>query len=246
LPASLPALAAAILRSDRLWRVRSHSARFEAADPTPSYALSASLAPQEQAERAARLVTELARKMQRLPDAFASWPLFEPGPYFDLYADQVPGFCRIEETRHSVRVRIYADLLLPAFRRAERYFVEAFLPAYHAALGDASGDIFAIHLSQEAAPELAALLDAAEQAVSATLASLESHLDVLALLGGLEERIQHRPPPGSKLAPGLPLTLQRLPRQMSTLTLDAIFTGPEQRAHGREAWVRFQQAQTMR
>ena len=79
-----------------------------------------------------------------------------------------------------------------------------------------------------------------------TLARLEDQLDVLALLGGLEERIQHRPPPGTRLAPRLPLELQRLPREMPTLTLDAMFSGPERRPFGRDAWLRFQQTQDVR
>ena len=133
MPTSLPALAAGILRSDQLWHVRSDSARFEAAGLTPAYALEAALPVEAQAERAAHLVAELARKLGRLPDAFAWWPVFEPGPYFDLYSAQIHSFCRVEELRSVVRVRIYADLLLPAFRRAERYFIETFLPAYHAA-----------------------------------------------------------------------------------------------------------------
>lgn len=246
MPGSLPALAAAILHSDSLWRVRSDGARIEAAELTPAYALDSLLPAEAQAERAAHLVVELVRKLQRLPEAFACWPVFDAGPYFDLHTGQVHSICRVEELSDVVRVRIYADLLLPAFRNAERYFVESFLPAYHAAAGKTDGDAFAHSLALEALPRMAGLLAEAELAIAGTLAHLTDHLDVLGLLGGLEERIQHRPPPGFHLAPGLPAALQRLPREMPTLTLDAMFSGPERRPHGREAWIRFQQAQALR
>ena len=246
MPSSLPALAAAILRSDRLWHVRSDGARFEAGGLTAAYNLDTGLPVEAQAERAAHLVAELARKLERLPDAFAWWPLFEPGPYFDLYSAQIHSFCRVEELRSVVRVRIYADLLLPAFRRAEHYFIQTFLPAYHAAASDAADDAYSQNLANNAIPGMNERLRDAELAVAGTLARLEDQLDVLVLLGGLEERIQHRPPPGTRLAPRLPMELQRLPREMPTLTLDAMFSGPERRPYGRDAWLRFQQAQGVR
>ena len=97
---------------------------------------------------------------------------------------------------------------------------------------------------------LLAILAVAEDPLPAYLASgglrLAGGLAILALLGGLEERIQHRPPPGSRLAPRLPLDLQRMPREMPTLTLDAMFNGPERRPFGRDAWLHFQQAQGVR
>ncbi|HRX02804.1 MAG: hypothetical protein KDI12_22010 [Anaerolineae bacterium] len=246
MPTSLPALAAGILRSDQLWHVRSDAVRFEAAGLTPAYTLEAALSVEAQADRAAHLVAELARKLGRLPEAFAWWPVFEPGPYFDLYSSQIHSFCRVEELQSVVRVRIYADLLLPAFRRAEAFFIETFLPAYHAAAGLAPDDAFSRNLADHAIPGMIELLRDAELAVAGTLARLEDQLDVLALLGGLEERIQHRPPPGSRLAPRLPLELQRMPREMPTLTLDAMFNGPERRPFGRDAWLHFQQAQGVR
>lgn len=246
MPTSLPALAAAILRSDRLWHVRSDGARFEAAGLTAAYNLDTGLPVEAQAERAAHLVADLARKLERLPDAFAWWPIFEPGAYFDLYSAQTHSFCRVEELRSLVRVRVYPDLLLPAFRRAESYFVTTFLPAYHAAASAAPEDAFARNLVDSAIPDMIDLFRDAELAVTGTLAHLADQLDVLVLLGGLEERIQHRPPPGTRLAPRLPIELQRLPREMPTLTLDAMFGGPERRPAGRDAWLRFQQAQGVR
>jgi len=64
----------------------------------------------------------------------------------------------------------------------------------------------------------------AEQSVQGTLDLLGHNLEVLNLLGGLEERIQHRP---QAVAPDLAEALQRLPRQMPTLTLDTWFSREE-------------------
>lgn len=230
MPRSLPALASGIVQSHRAWWVRSAAAAFEAAALVPAYQVDPGLDMEGQQRRAAQVMAELAPKVARLVEAYPWWSPFEPGPYFDLYDDHLGRFCRVEETLRAVRVRVYADLLLPAFRAAERYWVETFLPAYHAAhasrngAGSPGNDAFLDYLVHEAAPELAARLQAAERSVQGTLELLGHNLEVLNLLGGLEERIQHRP---QAVAPGLPEALQRLPRQMPTLTLDTWFTREE-------------------
>lgn len=241
MPRSLPALVAGILQSDKAWHVRSEAARFESEPVVPAYAVDQTLPVAAQAERAAQSIAELAVKIARLKGAYGSWPMFDPGPYFDLYPAQWVSLCRVEETRRIVRVRVYADLLLPAFRVAERYWVESFLPAYHAGFGSAelSGDAFQMHVLAESAPVLGELLAEAERGVQATLDVLSDHWPVLGLLGGLEERIQHRPAPGAHMAAGLPPALQRLPREMPTLTLDAIYPAPRHRPPGREAWLSY-------
>lgn len=230
MPRSLPALASGIVQSHRAWWVRSAAAAFEAVPLVPAYQVEPELDVEGQQRRAAQAMAELAPKVARLVEAYPWWPRFEPGPYFDLHEGHLGSFCRVEETQRAVRVRLYADLLLPAFRAAERYWVETFLPAYHAAhahrngTGAGYGDAFHDYLVQEAAPELAARLRAAEQSVQGTLDLLGHNLEVLNFLGGLEERIQHRP---QAVAPGLAEALQRLPRQMPTLTLDTWFTREE-------------------
>ncbi len=230
MPRSLPALASGIVQSDRTWWVRSAAARFEQAPLVPAYHVDPELDGEGQQRRAAQVLAELAPKLARLSEAFPHWQVFEPGPYFDLYDGHLGHFCRVEETHSAVRVRLYADLLLPAFRRAERYWVETFLPAYHAAqaspngTGRHSADPFGAYLVDEVVPELVARLRLAEASIEGTLGVLGTNLELLNFLGGLEERIQHRP---RAVAPGLPPGLQRLPRQMPTLTLDAWFTRDE-------------------
>jgi hypothetical protein len=239
LPRSLPALAAGILQTDKAWRVRSDVARLAAEPLPPVYYVDETLAVAAQAERVAQAVAELAQKLARLQHAYPAWPLFDPGAYFDLQPCHLASLSRVEETRNIVRVRLYADLLAPAFRAAERYWVGTFLPAYHAGSGSDALDAFRGHLYVEAAPTLARLLDEATGVTQDVLDLLAGNLEVVSLLGGLEERIQHRPRPGTTLAPGLPTTLQRLPRAMPTLTLDLIFPAPVERPVGREVWLDF-------
>ncbi len=240
MPRSLPALAAGILQSHQAWTVRSDAARLEMEPLPPVYHSDETLAGAAQANQVARAVAELAQKLARLKHAYPAWPLFDAGAYFDLYPCHLASLCRIEETRQIVRVRLYADLLAPAFRAAERYWVETFLPAYHAGSTVEAAAVYRDHLIDEAAPALTGLLDAAVEVVQAALDMLAGSLEVVSLLGGLEERIQHRPRPGATLAPGLPTALQRLPRAMPTLALDVIFPAPEARPVGREVWLEYQ------
>ncbi len=226
MPNSLPALVAGILQSHTAWGVRSAAAWFERAPLVPAYQVDDDPAVPEQTKQTAQAVLELAQKLERLSDAYSKWSTFEVGPYFDLYPLHAARFCRFEETQHTMRVRLYADLLSPAFRRAEQYWVETFLPAYHAGAGG-EDSAFRTHLLTEVMPELALRLDAAEHAIQGVLDMLSNSVTVLNFLGGLEERIQHRLRPGVHMAPLLPSTLQRLPRAMPTLTLDAMLPRAE-------------------
>lgn len=223
MPNSLPALVAGILQSDKVWNVRSAAWRFGRTPLVPAYQIDDELPRAEQATRAAQVLAELTQKLTRLEEAYPNWSQFEPGPYFDLDSHHLGDFCRFEETSTVVRARLYVDLLLPAFRRAERYWVESFLPAFHAGQTSEEADVFHEHLTSDAFPTLAALVAKAEQVIEATLHLVEDDLEILTHLGGLEERIQHRPPPGTLLASELPPALQRLPREMPTLTLDVMF-----------------------
>lgn len=239
MPRSLPALAAGILQSQQAWIVRSEAARLDLAPLPPVYRVEEATAGPVQTEQVARAVAELAQKLARLKHAYPAWPLFDSSAYFDLYPCHLASMSRVEETRQIVRVRLYADLLAPAFRAAERYWVETFLPAYHAGASGDAHDAFRSHLHDEAAATLARLWDEATGVIQDALDLLAGNLEVVSALGGLEERIQHRPRPGMTLAPGLPALLQRLPRAMPTLTLDVIFPAPEERPAGGQVWMDF-------
>lgn len=233
MPRSLPALAAGILQSNKHRFVRSAAARFERTPLVPAYRVDGRLSAAKQAQRAALVVAELALKLHRLKDAYAKWPVFEAGPYFDLYPGHAADLLRVEETRYTLRLRLYCDLLLPVFRDAERFWAEGFLPAYHASrngrrfLGLAASTPASDPLDRAAA-RLVELFNTAEETIAQTLDLLSNQIDVLATLGGLEERIQHRPRPGTRPAPDLPPALLRLPREMPTLTLDVLYPRPEE------------------
>lgn len=244
MPRSLPALAAGILQSNQAWRVQSDAARLDSEPLPPVYYTESTLSATTEAERVAQTVSELAQRLARLPHAYHAWPVFHAGAYFDLYHGQMAALSRVEETRRIVRVRLYADLLAPALRSAERYWVETFLPAYHAGAAADAADAFRQHLYDEAVPTLAARLEQAITVVQGALDRVTQDVTVLGVLGGLEERIQHRPRPGTRVADGLPVVLQRLPRTMPTLTLDLTFPAPLERPLGREVWLRFEQTQT--
>lgn len=243
MPRSLPALAAGILQSNQAWRVQSDAARLDSEPLPPVYYTDSTLSATAEAERVAQTVSELAQRLARLPQAYQAWPVFHAGAYFDLHHGQIAALSRVEETRHIVRVRLYADLLAPAVRAAERYWVETFLPAYHAGAAAEAADAFRQHLYEEAVPTLTARLQHAAAVVQGALDHATQDVTVLAMLGGLEERIQHRPRSGTRVAAGLPVSLQWLPRSMPTLTLDLIFSAPLERPLGREAWLRFEQTQ---
>lgn len=246
MPRSLPALAAGALQSHQAWRVRSEAARLAIELLPPVYRVAEAQAGAAQAEQVARAVSELAQKLARLKGAYGAWPVFDPGPYFDLHPCHLGSLCRVEETQQLVRVRLYADLLAPAYRAAERYWVETFFPAYHAGISGGDSDPFRAHLHDEVVPSMARLFDEAVEVIQGALDLLAGNLEVVSLLGGLEERIQHRPRPGTTIAPGLPATLQRLPRAMPTLTLDMIFPAPAERPVGREVWMEFATVSTSR
>lgn len=246
MPRSLPALAAGILQSHQAWRVRSDAARLEM-EPLPlAYHVDETVAGSIQAERVARAVAELAQKLARLKAAYAAWPVFDPGAYFDLYPCHLASLGRVEEMQQIARVRLYADLLAPSFRAAERYWVESYLPAYHAGSTAEATGVYRDHLRDEAMPRQAHLLDDAVNVIQDAVERLAGNVEVIGSLGGLEERIQHRPRPGTTIAPGLPAGLQRLPRAMPTLTLDLIFPAPEERPVGRELWMEFEAQQAFR
>jgi len=239
LPASLPALASAVLQSQRARRVKSAAVLFEQAPLAPAYCVDDDLSLAEQARRAAQTVAELVDKLDRLRAAYSYWPAFDASPFFDLYPGHAASLFRVEETRYTLRIRLYCDLLIPAFRAAERYWVEGFLPLYRLSNNGHRGirqPAQPAPLLDDAIHRLAALMDDAEQVIEATVEQLSDNVDALTSLGGLEERVQHRPRPGAVRASGLPPSLQRLPREMPTLTLDALYNRSEQSLPGSDLW----------
>lgn len=129
---SLPALRRALSLMEQSEPTGSAAAAFEAADLVCAYRVPGRSDVAAEAKALAAAVATLADRVVRLESAYSYWEAFEAGPYFDLHATQAAMVCQVEEAGGLVRVRIYADLLAPSFRAAERFCVERFLPAVRA------------------------------------------------------------------------------------------------------------------
>ena len=169
--------------------------------------------PQVIARRIAEGVGILAERLHRLPHAYPHWHPFDPAAYFDLYPEQVAALVRIERLGATLDVTIYADLLSPAFRRAERFWATEFCPAFFAA---GQKDAFEQHFQQRTLPAMQRRLQEAREEIARAWDILSSRNDLtfLSVSAALDERIihQHRLPEDD---PGLIDLYHSLP----TLTL---------------------------
>ncbi len=82
----------------------------------PAYHVSPNASPAQQQRQLVRVISTLAERLARLEEAYHSWDLFDPGPYFDWYPKQAESLCQWRERRGRVIVTVYADLLVPVFR----------------------------------------------------------------------------------------------------------------------------------
>ncbi|HFQ94974.1 MAG TPA: hypothetical protein ENK30_00215 [Anaerolineae bacterium] len=146
--------------------------------------------PQVIVRRIAEGVSILAERLRRLPQAYPHWHPFDPAAYFDLYPEQVPAIVRIDRLGATLDVILYADLLSPAFRRAERFWAAEFCPAYFAAGRD---DAFAQHFQQRTLPAMQRRLQEAREEIARAAELLYGRDDVafLAVSAALDERIAH-------------------------------------------------------
>ncbi|HID33775.1 MAG TPA: hypothetical protein EYP25_04265 [Anaerolineae bacterium] len=146
--------------------------------------------PQVVARRIAEGVSILADRLHRLPYAYPHWHPFDPAAYFDLYPEQVPALVRIDRLGATLDVTLYADLLSPAFRRAERFWATAFCPACFAAGQD---DAFEQHFQQRTLPAMQRRLQEAREEIARVWEWLYQRGDIafLAVSAALDERIIH-------------------------------------------------------
>ena len=143
------------------------------------------------ARRIAEGVSILADRLHRLPRAYPYWRPFDAASYFDLYPEQVQALVRMERLGATLDVTIYADLLSPAFRRAERFWATEFCPAFFAA---GEGDAFARHFQQRTLPGMQRRLQEArdEIALAAEILYQRDDIAFLAVSAALDERITHQ------------------------------------------------------
>jgi hypothetical protein len=121
----------------------------------------------QQQQKVARLMAQgvkiLAERLHRLPQAYPHWARFDPSAYFDLHPRQVDALLRIEVLGATLDITIYADMLSPAFRRAERFWAREFCPAYFAA---GQQDAFDDHFWQRTLPAMQRRLQSAREEIS--------------------------------------------------------------------------------
>ncbi len=222
---SFPALRQALSRMEQIEPVESAAAAFEGADLVPAYAVPGDGCVEEEAKALAAAVAILAERTVRLEMVYEQWQPFEPGPYFDLCPSHVALICDLEERGSLVHVRLYADLLSPSFRAAERFCVEQFLPIVRASQADVPlrRATWAHELHERAWPILQERLIRAEQVIDQAVDSLTQagHVSFMVAWGAAEERRRTSP-------------RGRAP----TLTLDFTFPLPLSRRHHRREVLR--------
>ncbi|MEZ4658629.1 MAG: hypothetical protein R2911_13745 [Caldilineaceae bacterium] len=86
-----------------------------------------------EAQAAAAVVGDVAERLRRLGAAYGEWKHFDAPAYFDIPQPQADLLLTVTERVNSVYVHFQMDLLLPAFGKAEAYWANHFVPAYHAA-----------------------------------------------------------------------------------------------------------------
>ena len=84
---------------------------------------------EQEANSAARLVSDLAERLRRLANAYGEWDEFEVEPYFDLYGEQTALLVHVSERVSTVHVTFFADAVLPSFQVAVDFLAQDLAPA---------------------------------------------------------------------------------------------------------------------
>ncbi len=201
MPTSLPALAAALAEPQRAWPCQSDARALLNQPLVPAYRVPARGRHEECRRRLADAVAILAERLDRLPQAYGQWRVFDAGAFFDLRPCQLQALLRMESLGATLDLTLHADLLSPAFRVAERFWAEHFCPAYHAG-GRQTDDAFGQHFRRQILPAMQRRLDAAREDLSAAGRLLFERGDVTFLLSAAapDERQRHllTLPPGDE------------------------------------------------
>ena len=191
MPHSLPALASFIAQPEKSWPCHSIVVQCLNRPFVPAYRAPEQADKSVVARRIAEGVAILAERLRRLPRAYPHWHRFDPAAYFDLHPRQVTAMVRIEALGATLDVTLYADLLSPAFRRAERFWAREFCPAYFAA---GQKDAFDAHFWQRILPGMQRRLqDAREEiALAGELLFARGDITFLAASAASDERASHQ------------------------------------------------------
>ncbi len=190
-----------------------------------------------EAEAAVHVLGEVAERLRRLGPAYAEWHEFDACAYFDLLPAQAQRLVRVSERVATVHVTFFADLLLPSFRLAERYWAETYCPAYR---------LMRRGLDRAAAPR--PVVDAFQNTVQPAMVQhwlalqevltqarrlLAQDVAFLAANGSEDERARRRRAWQQRPAAGIDAALLPPLPALPTLTLSVDFPLPPYRQPGR-------------
>jgi len=192
LPASLPDLAAHLAQPFRYWPCQSLAASFAHISFVPAYRVPAHGDARRRIQRLADAIAILAERLHRLQKALAYWRHFDASAYFDLRPAQTRAIVRFERLGAVIDVTLYADLLSPAFRVAERFWGESYCPAYYAAT-ESPTDIFTQDFRLHTQPTMQEYLRSAQEEIAAVGNLLFQRGDItfLAAAAAPDERQRH-------------------------------------------------------
>lgn len=192
MPASLPALAAHLAQPFRYWPCQSLAASFAHTPFVSAYYVPEHGSAAHRIQRLADAVAILAERLHRLQNALAYWRHFDAGAYFDLRPAQTRALVCFERLGAVIDITLYADLLSPAFRTAERFWGESYCPAYHAATQSPT-DAFTQDFRLHTQPTMREYIRAAQEEIATAGNLLFQRGDVtfLAAAAAPDERQRH-------------------------------------------------------
>lgn len=236
-PASLPALAAALRRSDRREHLPAPWHSLMRYDPlAPMYRIPAG-AVEAEAGAAVHVLLAVADRLRRLTTAYGEWEQFDASAFFDLSHARTERLVHIAERVTTVHVTVYTDQLLPAFAKAAAYWQQEFRPTYWELRGQLANGHHIEPVSEpftlEVAPTMAALWQEALLTLRHTRRLLGDEIGFWAANGAGEERGRHRAAWQHEPAPGLDAALLPSLEELPTLTLAIDFPLPAARQPGR-------------
>lgn len=231
---SAPALAAALRVTDTIEEPAPLEQTFAADSLVPMYQIDTDGADAE-AQSAAHVVSEIAERLRRLAAAYGEWTTFDAPAYFDLTAAQAARLVRISERVSTVYVIFFADLLLPAFRQAETFWADDFLPTYHITHPQHDVDTwaYAIYFQQHVQPKMVAYWHYLMDILQQTRSLLADDIGFLSTNCAPEERMRWRRAWERTPAAGLDMALQPALNNIPTLSLAFEFPLPTHRQSGR-------------
>lgn len=141
---------------------------------------------------AVQSVETITERLRRLSAAYGEWQVFDPSAYFDLTDPQIGALVHVSERVSTVHVTFYADLLLPTFRRAVRYWAGHFVNAHAAAFTTPGVHNRTTHFdddfAHDAQPEMVRLWRSLHTIVEEVRATLADDPGFMATLATREEQ----------------------------------------------------------